>query len=236
MPPLMKRVIKDVEFLSKNIKTKWNGEDYYFYESDKSNILSGHVMIMGNEDCPYFGGFYFFHHEFPDNYPVGPPKWKFLTNDGKTRFNPNMYQITSGKVCLSILGTWSESSWAPAQHISSVIEAVRTHLFHNEPITNEPGYQSNHPYNAIYRRMIYYQNLNFNVYYNIVQTPDYAKPFLQVMKDNFLKNKEYFRKYIDDNKHLHGKEEYITYDNQRVKYDFETLEKKYKEICDVCES
>jgi hypothetical protein len=85
--------------------------------------------------------------------------------------------------------------------------------------------------------MIYYQNLNFNVYHNIVQTPEYAKPFLQVMKDNFLKNKEYFRKYIDENKEdLHGKEEHITYDNQRVKYDFETLEKKFKEICDVCEN
>jgi hypothetical protein len=94
-------------------------------------------MIMGNEDCPYFGGFYFFHHEFPDNYPVGPPKWKFLTNDGKTRFNPNLYQITSGKVCLSILGTWSESSWAPAQHISSVMDAWKNQDFESLAILAE---------------------------------------------------------------------------------------------------
>ena len=227
---LLKRVMSDIQFL-----TKTDEKSYYFYHYDKTNVKYGTVMIYGNDDSPYFGGFYFFHNEFPDNYPVSPPKWKFLSNDGKTRFNPNLYQITSGKVCLSILGTWGEETWAPAQHIGSIMEAVRTHLFHNNPLTNEPGYTEKHPENIIYRRMIYYQNLNFNVYYNIVQTPEYAKPFLQIMKDNFLKNKAYFRKYIDDNKHFHGVNEKINYDVQNVTYDFETLENKFQEICKVCE-
>jgi len=229
---LVKRVMKDIEILSQNDKNKWDEKSYYFYESDKINIKFGHIMIFGTENSPYFGGFYFFNHEFSDNYPVKPPKWKFLSNDGKTRFNPNLYQINgNGKVCLSILGTWADNSWAPAQRIDSVIEAVRTHLFHNDPIKNEPGFEKNEHVNVIYRRMIYYQNLNFNVYHNIVETPDYAKPFLPVMKDNFRKNKEYFKKYIDENKHLHGTTDTIQYDRQTVSYDFVTLEKKYLEIC-----
>ena len=226
---LLKRVMKDIEFFSKT-----DENSYYFYEPDKTNIKYGHVLIFGNDDSPYFGGFYFFHHEFPDDYPVSPPKWKFLSNDGKTRFNPNLYQINSGKVCLSILGTWGENTWAPAQHIGSIMESVRTHLFHNHPLTNEPGYNEKHPENIIYRRMIYYQNLNFNVYHNIVETPDYAKPFLKIMKANFLKNKDYFRKYIDDNKQFHGVKEQIQYDRQSVTYDFIGLEKKYEEICEKC--
>ena len=82
--------------------------------------------------------------------------------------------------------------------------------------------------------MITYQNLNFNVYHNIVNTPEYAKPFKQIMIENFLVNIEYFKKYIEENKHLHGKTEYIAYASQRVTYDFEQLEKKLQEIISIC--
>jgi len=71
---------------------------------------------------------------------------------------------------------------------------------------------------------------------NIVNTPNYAKPFLKIMKANFLKNKEYFRKYIDDNKKFHGVTEKINYDAQTVTYNFDQLEKKYEEICKICEN
>jgi Ubiquitin-conjugating enzyme len=38
---------------------------------------------------------------------------KFLTTGaGSVRFNPNLYNC--GKVCLSLLGTWSGPSWSPA--------------------------------------------------------------------------------------------------------------------------
>ena len=38
---------------------------------------------------------------------------QFLTTGGgKVRFNPNLYEC--GKVCLSLLGTWSGPSWNPA--------------------------------------------------------------------------------------------------------------------------
>lgn len=37
---------------------------------------------------------------------------KFLTTGGgSVRFNPNLYNC--GKVCLSLLGTWSGPSWDP---------------------------------------------------------------------------------------------------------------------------
>jgi hypothetical protein len=137
---------------------------------------------------------------------------------------------------LSILNTWGESTWSQVQRLSSVVETIRAHLFHDKPLINEPGYSDKDPMNEIYSRMLYYQNLNFNVYSNIVQTPKYAEPFKQLMKENFLKNKDYFQKYIDDNKYLHNKLENIRYDSQVIIYNFEQLEKKFKEIITICES
>ena len=229
-----RRLLIDVKSVVKPMES-WDNESTYFYKPKETNIKEGHVMIFGVENSPYFGGFYFFENKFPDNYPFSPPVWKFLTNDGRTRFNPNLYQFNAnGKVCLSILNTWGESTWSQVQRFSSVIETVRAHLFHDKPLINEPGYSEKDPMNEIYSRMICYQNLNFNVYSNIVKTQEYAEPFKKIMIDNFLKNKDYFRKYIDDNKEFHGKSESIRYDNQSVTYDFETLEKKFQEIILIC--
>jgi ubiquitin-protein ligase len=48
----------------------------------------------------------------PPAYPHVPPKVTFRTTaDGRLRFNPNLY--TDGKVCLSLLGTWSGDPWIP---------------------------------------------------------------------------------------------------------------------------
>lgn len=239
---MSRRVLIDIKSVTDNKSIDhWDGTSSIYYTSDETNINKGNFLIMGVENSPYFGGFYFFDHTFPDNYPFSPPQWKFLSNDGRTRFNPNLYQPNSsplydGKVCLSILNTWGESTWSQVQRLSSVVETIRAHLFHDKPLINEPGYSDTDPMNEIYSRMIYYQNLNFNVYSNIVQTPKYAEPFKQLMKKNVLKNKDYFQKYIDDNKHFHNKSENIRYDSQTITYNFEQLEKKFKEIITICES
>ena len=229
-----KRIMKDIESVTFPLD-RWNPEQMFYYKDQEDNMNLGTVMIMGVDKTPYFGGFYFCENIFPTDYPFTPPQWKFLSNDGKTRFNPNLYQINGkGKVCLSILNTWGESTWSQIQRFSSVIETVRTHLFHDKPLTNEPGYSDKDPMNEIYNRMLQYENLNFNVYSNIVNTPDYAKPFLNIMKENFLANQEYFKKYIEDNKYLHNKTENIRYDSQIVTYNFENLKKKYDEIIFNC--
>ena len=63
-----------------------------------------------------------------------------------------------------------------------------------------------------------------------METPKYALPFKQIMIDNFKFNKDYFQKYLDENKYLHGKTENIRYDSQNVTYNFETLSKKFSDI------
>ncbi len=69
------------------------------------------ILIFGPPDTPYENGAFFFEIFFAPDHPFSSPVAKFLTNDGKVRFNPNLY--TNGKVCLSILGTWAGPSWTP---------------------------------------------------------------------------------------------------------------------------
>lgn len=64
------------------------------------------------------------------------------TNNGRTRFNPNIY--SEGKVCLSILGTWRGNpgeEWSSAQSLESVLISIQS-LMSSNPYENEPGYET----------------------------------------------------------------------------------------------
>ena len=70
-------------------------------------------MIIGPSDTPYANGCFLFDIFLPGSYPNSPPQVQFLTTGGgRVRFNPNLYE--NGKVCLSLLGTWSGPSWDAA--------------------------------------------------------------------------------------------------------------------------
>lgn len=76
------------------------------YVSEENCNFPIAVLEVRNPDCPYFGGFYVFDIFIPDDYPNVNPLVKFKsTGNGSVRFNPNLYAC--GKVCLSLLGTWS---------------------------------------------------------------------------------------------------------------------------------
>ncbi|XP_070546145.1 ubiquitin-conjugating enzyme E2 Z-like [Ptychodera flava] len=106
---------------------------------DKDDITKVHALITGPFDTPYEGGFSHFLIRFPPDYPIRPPRVKLITTgDGKVRFNPNLYR--NGKVCLSILGTWSGPAWSPAQSLSSVLISIQS-LMNEKPYHNEPGFE-----------------------------------------------------------------------------------------------
>ncbi|KAJ3138755.1 hypothetical protein HK101_003712, partial [Irineochytrium annulatum] len=79
---------------------------------------------------------------FPDDYPTSPPKVLALTtSNGRVRFNPNIY--ASGKVCLSILGTWrgeAGEQWSSAHGVLSVLISIQS-LMSDKPYHNEPGFE-----------------------------------------------------------------------------------------------
>ena len=125
--------------------------------------LTGYAVVFGPTDTIYRYGAYMFEFKFPTNYPVSPPKLTYLTNDGSTRFHPNLYR--NGKVCISILNTWKGEQWTSCQTIRSVLLTLTT-LFHNKPLLNEPGIRETHRDFNNYNKIIKYRNLKFS---NILQ-------------------------------------------------------------------
>ncbi len=109
---------------------------YYWF--DESNMRHGKAMIIGPAGTPYADCPLFFELIMPDNYPFDPPAVKFLTSDGRTRFHPNLY--VEGKVCLSILGTWTGPKWSAVMSISTVLASIQS-LLEENPIRNEPSWE-----------------------------------------------------------------------------------------------
>ena len=143
-----RRLLKDVRDIVKNPLT----EQGIYYAHDEEDMLTGYALVFGPPDTLYADGAYFFKFKFPSDYPFSPPKLQFMTANGNTRFNPNLYR--SGKVCLSILNTWKGEQWTSCQSIRSVLLNLVI-LFHDKPLLNEPGIRETHldfrPYNHILR-------------------------------------------------------------------------------------
>ena len=155
----IKRIAKDVKYILNNERSL--SLENIYYKHDEENILKGYALIIGQKNTPYGYGYYFFEFTFPDNYPFSPPLVRYLTNDGTMRFNPNLY--TNGKVCLSILNTWSGEGWTSCQTISSILIILSSVLCEN-PLLNEPGVQENNN-DAIekYNYLVTYKNIEFSI-------------------------------------------------------------------------
>lgn len=137
-----------------------------YYISDTDSFLKGHAMIFGPENTPYANCPFFFRFTFPADYPFSPPHVEFLTSDGRTRFHPNLY--VCGKVCLSILGTWTGPSWQSTMSLSMVLVSLQA-LLDDNPLRNEPGYSGftlEKPFARDYRAFIQYSCIRhtFEVY------------------------------------------------------------------------
>ena len=146
-----KRLLRDVSRLIKNPLTD-NG---IFYAHDTDNMLKGYALIFGPSDSLYRHGSYMFEFTFPTEYPFVPPKVIYMTNDGRTRFNPNLYR--NGKVCISLLNTWKGEQWTSCQTVESILLSLVA-LLHNEPLLNEPGIKKTHRDFKAYNSIIQYKN------------------------------------------------------------------------------
>ena len=161
-----------------------------FYKHDEENILKGYALIIGPNDTPYERGFYFFEFTFPEEYPFLPPVVKYYTNDGHTRFNPNLY--INGKVCLSILNTWKGEGWSSCQNIRSVLITLQTTL-NNKPLLNEPGITEKHRDYKNYTDMLRYKNIEIAILGML--TKKYLHKKFYIFYDTIV---DYYKKHKDN--------------------------------------
>jgi ubiquitin-conjugating enzyme E2 Z len=108
-------------------------------DEDLRNVKA---LIIGPHESPYEFGFFEFSVRFNKDYPRKSPAVNAITtNGGRTRFNPNIY--ATGKVCLSILGTWRGErgeEWSAAQGLESILLSIQS-LMSSNPYENEPGFE-----------------------------------------------------------------------------------------------
>jgi ubiquitin-protein ligase len=179
----VKRLLKDVRQLIRHPLTD-NG---IYYSHDDSDMTKGYAMIVGPSDTPYFGGYYFFKFDYPCDYPFAPPKVTYMTNDGSTRFNPNLYKC--GKVCVSILNTWSGDKWSSCQTINSILLTLCS-LLNDAPLENEPGQGKSSRDFIPYQKSIEFKNIDFAICELILKQriPEPFQMFYPFIKEHFINN------------------------------------------------
>ncbi|GAW81286.1 ubiquitin-conjugating enzyme E2 N [Plasmodium gonderi] len=81
------------------------------------------ILINGPEGTPYEGGTYKLELFLPEQYPMEPPKVRFLTKI----YHPNIDKL--GRICLDIL----KDKWSPALQIRTVLLSIQALLSSPEP-------------------------------------------------------------------------------------------------------
>ena len=152
----IRRLAKDVREV---MKDKSLPEMGIHYAHSERNVLYGEALVVGPADSIYEDGLFVFSFHFPTTYPHAPPRCTILTGDGRIRLHPNLYR--NGKVCLSLLNTWSGPSWTGCQSIRTVLLTLLTSVLGTtEPILQEPGIKRSHGDFASYHRIVEYSTAN----------------------------------------------------------------------------
>nr|XP_043606281.1 probable ubiquitin-conjugating enzyme E2 23 [Erigeron canadensis]XP_043606282.1 probable ubiquitin-conjugating enzyme E2 23 [Erigeron canadensis] len=130
----LKKVQQDWNSLKKNLP---DGIYVRVYEN-RMDLLR--AVIVGAYGTPYQNGLFFFDFHLPPEYPDVPPSAYY--HSGGWRINPNLYE--EGKVCLSLLNTWSgrgNEVWDPSSSsILQVLVSLQGLVLNSKPYFNEAGY------------------------------------------------------------------------------------------------
>lgn len=111
--------------------------------ADQARMDVLRVAVLGPSGSPYGCGVLLVDVSLPESYPDVPPKAAFRGPD-RVRCNPNLYTPSHmGKVCLSLLGTWSGPGWRPKEStLAQVLLAIQSQILVAEPWFNEPGHEA----------------------------------------------------------------------------------------------
>jgi len=172
-PEVMKTIMKEIrKDLPKNIELSANASMFVRYDDEKPQFMQ--ACLTGVQGTPYESGCFIFDIYMPDTYPqtnclvthVTKNASMVSANNGPGGFSPNLHRDT-GKVCLSLLGTWNGPGWeAGKSNVYQVLSSILWMILGAEhPYYMEPSYggwegtapQSNHaPEVKVYDEAVYF--------------------------------------------------------------------------------
>ena len=221
----IKRIIKEKIAYHKN---PLDSEGIFLYFDD-NNLYKASALIIGPGDTPYEDGFYLFKFVFPDDYPHRPPVCKFYSTQGRSRMNPNLYE--SGKVCLSLLGTWSGPSWTSCHTLTSICMSIRALVLTSKPLQNEPSFAKVvGERSERYNRMLTHENLRIAVLLMMKNTPQGLKHFIPQMEEHFKKSFKSYIKCINNGLSLDEQHEKSPIWRMSVVYNYKFLYTRFMEM------
>ncbi|KAJ3729162.1 ubiquitin-conjugating enzyme [Lentinula guzmanii] len=109
---------------------------------DESNLYEWEILVIGPSDTLYEGGFFKARLTFPPEFPLLPPKMKFIT----PMWHPNIYP--DGVVCVSILHAPGDDQygyedagerWMPVHTVESILISVISLLSSDSPNLDSPA-------------------------------------------------------------------------------------------------
>ncbi|KAJ7095356.1 hypothetical protein B0H15DRAFT_829186 [Mycena belliarum] len=188
-------IAKELSILTNNLPIAWNSSIFLRIDETRVDVIK--ALITGPEGTPYYNGCYLFDIFLGPSYNQSPPSVKYMTtNGGKYRFNPNLY--ADGKVCLSLLGTWSGPGWVSGRStLLQVLISIQSMILCEEPYLNEPGWATSggspqsRAYSANVRRMVVKTAMLGNL-----QNP--PEPFADIIRTHFRLKARSIAAQLDD--------------------------------------
>ncbi|KZT06502.1 ubiquitin conjugating enzyme family protein [Laetiporus sulphureus 93-53] len=188
-------IAKELAVLTTNLPVAWNSSIFLRVDETRVDVIK--VLITGPEGTPYYNGCYLFDVFLGPSYNQSPPNVKYMTtNGGKFRFNPNLY--ADGKVCLSLLGTWTGPGWVAGKStLLQVLISIQSMILCEEPYLNEPGWAQSagtpqsRAYSANVRRMV----VKTAMLGNLKNPPE---PFEDVIRTHFRLKARSIMAQLDD--------------------------------------
>ena len=135
MKLFMKHVKKELKLLQSSLPPGIVVKGY----EERMDLFS--AMIHGPKNTPYEDGLFFFDFQLPASYPAEPPLCHYISYCSD-RLNPNLYE--EGKVCVSLLGTWSgrgTETWTSDSNLLQLLVSIQGLILVREPYFNEAGYE-----------------------------------------------------------------------------------------------
>jgi ubiquitin-protein ligase len=176
---LLTRLKNEFDLIYDHIPFDFNSS--YFVRADSSYPQFTKLLIIGPRGTPYEHGLFLFDIYFPEEYPTYPPKIRFMTTgSGNFRFSPLIDR--AGKICLSLIGGWSNSgereNWNPkSSNLSQIIIAFTQLLFSDRIIESEPGHESSMSnvlgiyQNEAFANIVRCNNIQYAILDNIKDSP-----------------------------------------------------------------
>ncbi|KAJ6482906.1 ubiquitin-conjugating enzyme [Mycena vitilis] len=109
---------------------------------DDDNLYEWEILVIGPPDTLYEGGFFKARLTFPPEFPLLPPKMRFITE----MWHPNIYP--DGVVCVSILHAPGDDQygyedagerWMPVHTVESILVSVISLLSSDTPNIDSPA-------------------------------------------------------------------------------------------------